>query len=218
MRELVFRTDQKARRIAKIKSKSYRRIHKREREREALRRQAEEGDDAEEDTGKRLKAEMARAKERMTLRHKNTGDWAKKMLSRGQHDLDTRQAVSEQIRRGDDLRRKMLGTEGEESQESDSGEELEDFLKDPAKWDEEAETAPEVLKGVMGMKFMRDAENRQKRANAESIREVHELIGAGSDDDEISETNGTAILSENPGRKTFTPGDQVSSESLTCLI
>jgi U3 small nucleolar RNA-associated protein 14 len=112
----------------------------------------------------------------------------------------------------------MLGTEGEESQESDSGEELEDFLKDPAKWDEEAETAPEVLKGVMGMKFMRDAENRQKRANAESIREVHELIGAGSDDDEISETNGTAILSENPGRKTFTPGDQVSSESLTCLI
>ena len=33
----------------------------------------------------------------MTLRHKNAGEWAKKVLSRGQHDLETRQAISEQF-------------------------------------------------------------------------------------------------------------------------
>src|SRR5277367_4186582 len=110
MRELMFRQDQRAKRIAKIKSKTYRRIHKKEREREMARRAAEEEEDGEEDAQeRRLKVESARAKERMTLRHKNTGDWARKMLSRGQHDLETRQAISEQIRRGDDLQRKVLG-------------------------------------------------------------------------------------------------------------
>jgi len=206
MRELMFRQDQKAKRIAKIKSKAYRRVHKRERERRRL----IEGEDEDDERERILKAEAARAKERMTLRHKNTGEWAKKVLARGQHDLETRQAISEQIRRGDDLQRKILGNDEESEDEDDSGEELEDLLRDPNKWgeDEVQHEAAEVRKGVMGMKFMRDAEDRQRRENVQQIAEMRAMMEAGSDGEQSSEDPALTEQNVNLGRKMFTPGDQ----------
>ena len=218
MRELMFRQDQKAKRIAKIKSKTYRRVHKREREREMERRMAEEGSDGEETQDRRLKLEAARAKERMTLKHKNTGDWAKKMLSRGQHDLETRQAISEQIRRGDDLRRKILGDDEEEDgQESDdSAEDLEELMRDPNKWgDDEVEETTAVKKGVLGMKFMTDAQERQKQANNRELAEIRATMEAGSDEDDDVVEVAHSSYDVNPGRKTFTPGDQTEASKNT---
>ena len=205
MRELMFRQEQKAKRIAKIKSKSYRKVLKRERERRLL----INGEDEEDEHERVLKAEAARAKERMTLRHKNTGEWAKKVLARGQHDFETRQAVSEQIRRGDDLRKKILGDD-ESEDENDSAEELEELVRDPNKWGEEevVEEQPEIRKGVMGMKFMRDAEERQRRENAQQVAEMRAILEAGSDEDEVSETTRPILQNVNFGRKTFTPGDE----------
>jgi len=211
MRELMFRQDQKAKRISKIKSKTYRRIHKREREREMARRVAEEDSDGEEAMERRMKVETARAKERMTLRHKNTGHWATKMLNRGQHDLETRQAISEQIRRGDELQRKVLGNEGSEEEvvESDTEEDLEELIKDSSKWGEDRVTMDqkEIRKGVMGMKFMRDAEERQKQINAKHLAEIKASLNEGSDAEDLETLE---AISAN-GRKTFVPGDQVSS-------
>ena len=206
MRELMFRQDQKAKRIAKIKSKAYHKVLKRERERRRL----IDGDEEEDEREKVLKAEAARAKERMTLRHKNTGEWAKKVLARGQHDLETRQAISDQIRRGDDLQRRIMGNDQESEDESDSAEELEELIRDPNKWGEEnvVETASEVRKGVMGMKFMRDAEERQKRENAQQIADMRAMLDGGSDQDEIDEDT-TSTQQIHLGRKIFTPGDRV---------
>jgi len=218
MRELMFRQDQKAKRIAKIKSKTYRRVHKRQREREMERRMAEEGSDGEETQDRRLKLEAARAKERMTLKHKNTGDWAKKMLSRGQHDLETRQAISEQIRRGDDLRRKILGDDDQEDgQESDdSAEDLEELMRDPNKWgDDEVEETTAVKKGVLGMKFMTDAQERQKQANTRELAEIRATMDAGSDEDDDVVEVAHVSYDVNPGRKTFTPGDQTEASKNT---
>ena len=214
MRELMFRQEQKAKRIAKIKSKQYRRIHKREREREMERRVAEEEND--DGMERQIKREAARAKERMTLRHRNTGDWAKKMLSRGQHDLETRQAISEQIRRGDDLQRKILGVDRDDESEddSDSAAGLEDLIKDPDKWGEEDATQDftEIRKGVMGMKFMQDAEERQMRLNSQQIEEMKmkASLTVESDSDEVPSAANPASPTTNPGRKSFTPGDKVS--------
>ena len=211
MRELMFRQDQKAKRIAKIKSKAYRRIHKRERERAMEKLMDEEGEDGDEATSQRMKMESARARERMTLRHKNTGDWAKRMLSRGQHDLETRQAISEQIRRGDDLQRKIMGQD-ESGSESESGEELEDLVRDPNKWGEDdlVEETSDVRKGIMGMKFMRDAEEARKRQNADQIIEIQTALDADSDEDEVILAKVSTAQVTNHGRKTFTPGNQVS--------
>lgn len=213
----MFRQDQKAKRIAKIKSKTYRRIHKREREREMERRMADEGFEGQDKRDEKLKMEAARAKERMTLRHKNTGDWARKMLSRGQHDLETRQAISEQVRRGDDLKKKIMGEEDEndDGDSSDSAEELENLSGNRNQWgDEEVDVSAE-RKGVMGMKFMRDAEERQKQANALELAEIQKATATGSDGDDDA-VDAASSLTENPGRKTFTPGDQVEqSEKAT---
>ena len=211
MRELMFRQDQKAKRIAKIKSKTYRRIHKRERERHMERQMAEEGFEGQDMQDEKLKMEAARAKERMTLRHKNTGDWARKMLSRGQHDLETRQAISEQVRRGDDLRRKIMGEDDESDDEeaADSAEELENLNGN--QWeDDEADVSKAQRKGVMGMKFMTDAEERQKQANALELAEIQKAMAIGSDEEDDVLDATSSFLTENPGRKTFTPGDQVA--------
>ena len=208
MRELMFRQHQKSKRIAKIKSKTYRKIHKREREKEAERRAEEEGEE-EALEEMQMKREAARAKERMTLRHKNTGEWAKKMLSRGQHDLETRQAISEQIRRGDDLQRKILGEEDEEEGESDSAESLDDIVRNPEKWGEgvvEVEP-PEMRKGILGMKFMRDAEERQKQLNAEMLAQIRTEINREEGDGPNLEAPSSGTV--NSGRKTFVPGDDV---------
>ncbi|MEM7072906.1 MAG: hypothetical protein AAF418_04990, partial [Pseudomonadota bacterium] len=54
------------------------------------------------------KDEYDRMKERMTLAHKNTSKWAKRILKRGKNvDADTRKALSAQLKRGDDLLHKM---------------------------------------------------------------------------------------------------------------
>ena len=71
------------------------------------------------------KEEVARIQERMTLAHKNTSKWAKRILKRGKNvDVDTRRALSAQIKRGDDLRRKIMGSEDEDSDENSDDENL----------------------------------------------------------------------------------------------
>ena len=67
----------------------------------------------------REKEEVARIQERMTLAHKNTSKWAKRILKRGKNvDVDTRRALSAQIQRGDDLRRKIIGSEEEDNDQN----------------------------------------------------------------------------------------------------
>ena len=54
-------------------------------------------------------AELARAKERLTLKHRNSSRWARRALKRGMDVMDegTKAAVAEQLRLGEELRRKV---------------------------------------------------------------------------------------------------------------
>ena len=54
-------------------------------------------------------AELARAKERLTLKHRNSSKWARRALKRGMDVMDegTKAAVAEQLRLGEELRRKV---------------------------------------------------------------------------------------------------------------
>ena len=54
-------------------------------------------------------AELARAKERLTLKHRNSSKWARRALKRGMNVMDegTKAAVAEQLRLGEELRRKV---------------------------------------------------------------------------------------------------------------
>ena len=93
MRDLMFRAEAKAKRVSKIKSKTYRRIRKKAKAKLASQLGMDEDDEDVDDEEGQLKREVERARERATLRHKNTGKWAKAMKARGELDVDQRREV-----------------------------------------------------------------------------------------------------------------------------
>ncbi|KAF9575443.1 hypothetical protein EC968_003048 [Mortierella alpina] len=207
MRELMFRDEIRAKRVSKIKSKLYRKIKKKERERNGLTAQEMAELDPQQAHEERLLAEQKRAQERMTLKHKNSGKWAKDQLRHGNFDPESRQAITEQIERGERLRRKIQDVDSDEEQ-SGGDSEYSDFDDDDVQgvkeraFDElahveaqlaEAEDAAmeaKVGKGVFAMKFMQDAAKRSKieaQAAAEDFRkemmEEDEMRAESSEDE-----------------------------------
>lgn len=207
MRELMFREEQKAKRIKKIKSKTYRKIHKkqRERERELVEGEEEDSDEAAADH------DAARAEERMSLRHKNTGKWAKSMVQQGfTKDKATRTEMEEMLRRGEQLRTKIMGRESEEQENND-----EEFLNEQdASDNEETKRIKEKAgKGVLAMKFMKDAEAAERKQN---MLQKQELMAARDgrsilfDEDESKGAN--EVINE--GRRKYAPGSKTAREEM----
>lgn len=88
----------KAKRQGKIKSKKYHRVLKKEKLKQQLKEFEELQRKDPEEALKKLEAiEKARALERHTLRHKNTGKWAKNQLIRAKYDKEARQQIAEQL-------------------------------------------------------------------------------------------------------------------------
>lgn len=200
MRELMFRAEAKAKRIAKIKSKTYRRIRKKEKQKlaEAL---GEGSDDDELDEDGRMKKEVQRARERATLRHKNTGKWAKAMKSRGELDEDQRRDINEMLERGEKLRRRIRGEgSGDESAEGDDGDEDSDGDGDEGSVSRVKASAFEELtalqhegadilpssegkkgKSIFDMKFMKDAMTRDQQRADQLADDFMRELGHDSD-------------------------------------
>ncbi|KAF8640434.1 hypothetical protein AX17_000099 [Amanita inopinata Kibby_2008] len=211
MRELMFRAELKARRINKIKSKAYRRLKRREKDR-LTEKMKEMGEDDEEGEEERLKIEMERARERATLKHKHTGKWAKQMRARGDAlGEDERHEMEEMLSRGEKLRRKIKGLHSDESDgggeddSDDSGEMDEeqalerikqsafDELKKADQLDEQLENSVDGgKKSVFNMKFMKEAMAREKAAANKLADDFVKEMGGSNDaeeDDANSEQN-----------------------------
>lgn len=184
VRSLMFHYEQRMRRIKKIKSRKYRRILKKEKEKVAEQERELLGSDAEEEA---IKAERKRVEERMTLRHKNTSKWVRRQLSRGEtkRNWNSRAAVEEQLQLHEQLKRRQEGL-ADESDESDSegsigdgatderlDEELEQLRKETAE-EEAAESKKGPKKGLMSMRFMQAAEERQRKQALELLEEMDE--------------------------------------------
>ena len=228
MRDLMFRAEAKAKRIAKIKSKTYRRIKKKERARLAEKLGELEADDPDDEEA-RLKREIDRARERATLRHKNTGKWAKAMKARGELDEDQRRDINEMLDRGEKLRRKIQGQgssdeKSDDDDESVEGEGEEGISKIRAKAFDELATLdadePEVQEGKKGksifeMKFMKDAMAREQRRANELVDDfVREMGGGDPDDEEVVQQDADQpqdlTVQRVGGRVTYRPGALVS--------
>ncbi|KZT43829.1 Utp14-domain-containing protein [Sistotremastrum suecicum HHB10207 ss-3] len=191
MREIMFRADIKSKRISKIKSKTYRKIQRKGREKEITKlREAGLLDDNDDPEAEQLEREVARAKERATLRHKNTGKWAKAMNRRAGADVDQRREITEQLERGELLLEKIQG--GADESSSDSEAELGDFVSQAigdvdgyAAQQGDAEDSSHKAKSVFNMKFMREAREREERAaqqRADDFRaEMEMFTGDGAE-------------------------------------
>ncbi|KAJ2335013.1 hypothetical protein GGI00_001580, partial [Coemansia sp. RSA 2681] len=209
MRELMFRSERKAKRMAKIKSKAYRRILKKDKDRaqeKAMERLKE--DDPEMHAMLVEKMARSRAEERMSLRHKNTSKWAREMSKRSHGDEDTQQALRDQLEQHDSLKRKVydIGSEEElsdyEAGKGSGAEDAEDSDSDAdmsfaavkqramqriaAEMDDDApndDGAPH--KTLFAMKFMQNAMQRKQEAAQRDAQMLHdEFEGLEADVDE----------------------------------
>ncbi|ORX98593.1 small-subunit processome [Basidiobolus meristosporus CBS 931.73] len=220
MRELMFREERKAKRVSKIKSKAFRKLKKKEKEKEMqLLRDA----DPELDGDERHKAEIARAQERMTLKHKNTGKWAKQMLKHGNDD-ESRQAIIDQLQKGEALRRKIHDMASDEdsdasfasgaSDEDDNPNEVKKRAFDEIEKLEVNEDDQKPKKGIFAMKFMQQAMDRQREENKAMIESFKEDLEYMSEDESSGkkpkEKEISTMVGGNPGRLVFSGGAKSS--------
>ena len=222
-RELLFREEIRAKRIKKIKSKSYRRVHRKERERTAQQEKdalAAAGVDNSESEQERQ--DRRRAEERMGARHRES-KWAKgvKETGRALWDENARDGVTEMARRGEDLRKRIEGKEvaGEDgisvSSETDSDEgDGQSYVENgderkAQRLHRRLQKLGEIANGqdshaegpgssLASLKFMRNAEaHRMSINNAEVENMRRDLAGEESPSEED--------LADGPGRRTYGP-------------
>jgi len=181
-------------------------------------------DDAEDlDDEELRKMEMDRIEERLTLRHKNTSRWARRALKRGMSVMDegTKQAINEQLRLAQELKRKAEGrgsgsdSDGsDEETESDGGGAADRHagLSSKAKraaleileggGDEMEEAVMNAKKGLFSMPFMRKAMERRQNEAREQARAA--LAGDAADGEPAAESLGGGRA----GRMNFSGGSE----------
>ena len=208
-RDLMFREEIRAKRIKKIKSKAYRRIHRKERDRANLRQQAELATDGLIDPDEeREKTDRRRAEERMGARHRES-KWAKAVKSAGRAawDEDVRGGVADLARRDEELRRRV---EGKPERASDSDSDSESDGYDSVVDDQELEdrlaavdrTGADVSTSKLeSMAFMKRAEAARKAANDTEIQEMRSQLRGDVPEDHFDNSEIEDKVSS--GRQTF---------------
>lgn len=220
-RELLFREEVRSKRIKKIKSKSYRRVHRKERERNDLREHealAAAGVDLEEEN--REHNDRIRAEARMGSKHRES-KYAKslKQTGRAAWDEDARTEMAELARREEELHRRMEGrriadeNDDEFSESSSSGDDSDsvdgfasdfeerklkkklDRLASNGETDADSAAKSGPYANLLSMKFMQQADAARKEANDSEIKKLNREL-AGEDPESETEIN-------EPGRQKF---------------
>ncbi|KAI5755454.1 hypothetical protein M8J77_016967 [Diaphorina citri] len=106
----------------KIKSKKYHRLMKREKVKEKLKEfEKLQQTDPEAALQQLELLDKTRAEERITLRHKSTGQWAKNLQVRAKYDKESRIALAEQLAQSRALSQKVKRDDSSEEEGDDSG-------------------------------------------------------------------------------------------------
>ncbi|XP_012539674.2 U3 small nucleolar RNA-associated protein 14 homolog C [Monomorium pharaonis] len=116
----------KAHRQHKIKSKKFHRIERKNKIKQHLKDFEKLKDtNPEEALAKLEQLDKTRAEERMSLRHKNTGQWARNKQIKAKYDKETRQILSEQLAISKELTQKVkrIDSSDEEDEDDENDEE-----------------------------------------------------------------------------------------------
>ena len=216
-RELLFREEIRAKRLKKIKSKSFRRIHRKERERLAETTNAAlvAGGLVDEQEGQELN-DRRRAEERMRARHQNS-KWARAVKAGGRQKWDehVRMGIAETARREESLKKRVEGksirserggidsesssdpgdSEDEDENEHEVGSrgrtKLIEDLGEVAQQHSVHENAFSGSSRLSSMKFMQRANAARKAENDAAVEKLRrELNGEQSSSDEGPSTIG----------------------------
>ncbi|MCJ1313076.1 hypothetical protein MMC25_006753 [Agyrium rufum] len=227
-RALLFREEIRAKRIKKIKSKSYRRVHRRERERNAQKeKDALEAAGVEPDEEEQERIDRQRAVERMGQRHRESR-WAKSVKGSGRAawNEDARMGFTDMARRGDELRRRIEGKDvrndeddeslgDDESEEGDDNEEGDDVDDDEETRDaklrntiQRLESGNPFVGGSSGtgerlasMKFMQKAEENRRKQNYADVKLMKKDLLDGERTSDSEDEDGV----EGAGRRSYGP-------------
>ncbi|KAK4105175.1 Utp14-domain-containing protein [Parathielavia hyrcaniae] len=210
-RDLHSREQARQKRIKKIKSKAYRRIHRKEllREEQAEHEAALAAGELDSDDEREL-VDRRRAEERMGTRHRES-KWAKlgKKAGRAVWDENFRAGLTEIARRKEDLRRRVEGRAGGSDNDDDDGSDVSDASEggDPrrrllAELERAAayDDADEPRSKLMQMKFMQRGEEQRKKENDDAIAELRRQLD--SDDEGASDADEMEI-----GRRQYGMGN-----------
>jgi U3 small nucleolar RNA-associated protein 14 len=204
-RELQSREEARAKRIKKIKSKAFRRVHRRQGERDEMKEREIMAASGEIDSEEEREAlDRQRAMERMGDRHRQS-KWAKQANKDGRAawDEDVRTGVTEMARRDQELRRRIEGksVQDHESDDSDdsAGSDIDERVKILRKLKELDQVEDSEPKSkLMTMEFMKKAEARRKLANDELIADMRRELASDGDDQSESDYG-----PEDIGRRAF---------------
>ncbi|KAI8631084.1 Utp14 protein-domain-containing protein [Xylariaceae sp. FL1651] len=196
-RELQSREEARAKRIKKIKSKAYHRVHRKQRERDEIKEREIMAASGEIDSEEEREAlDRQRAMERMGARHRDS-KWAKQANKDGRAawDEDVRMGVTEMARRDDELRRRIEGRPSKEGSDEDfddsddsADSEVDErvkLLRQLKKIDSAEDSEPKSK--LMNMEFMRKAEARRKQANDELVADIRRELASDAEDQSESD-------------------------------
>ncbi|TVY85068.1 Uncharacterized protein LSUE1_G000705 [Lachnellula suecica] len=222
-RDLMFREEAKAKRIKKIKSKSYRKVHRKQREKEERLNQQALAEGGYEPSEDELEAQdRKRATERMGAKHRGS-KWAKatKQIGRAAWDEDARDGITEMARRDEELRKRVEGRAVRKEFEDNSDESFDDSLDEVSDDDEDdeqnrllrqlqkvsgSELVDESAPGarLSNMKFMRKAEEARKKQNDAMVEDIRR--------DLAGEESGSEEEQGDIGRRIFGPNSTTNAE------
>lgn len=216
-RELMFRAESRAKRVSKIKSKTFRKLARKREARETgkageVSLEDLERLDPEAAAEERERLERDRVRERATLRHgARTGRWAQNVGGDAAEVDDRRRAKEEMLDMKERLQRKIHAAgSGSESEESDSEDDSDDeeAIKtrafDQLSALDSAPVADGPKKGIAHMAFMKKAAEREMKKVREAEAELRNEIDAyGENGDEESDDDDVHVMKVGEGRMVF---------------
>lgn len=178
-RALLFFQERKSKHQSKIKSKKYRKIKGKERAKEEAIKESQLSLQE-----RREKAELARAKERLTLKTRKANKWAQEMIHRRGLESGSRQEIVEQLRDKERLRQEIFGKAADyNSDEEYEDDELLLRNKDDEHFEgvsgEEDEVEEDVLSehGIEEGSDFTDSEEDEEQSNVVGRRKFGEISG-----------------------------------------
>ncbi|XP_077395802.1 U3 small nucleolar RNA-associated protein 14 homolog A [Festucalex cinctus] len=195
----------KARRERRIKSKKYHRVLNKAKRKEFLKRFDEM---VKNDPAAALeeinKMELARMQERMSLKHQNSGKWARSKAIMAKYDESARKAMQQQLEVNKDLTQKLAVALDDEDEEDEIPENLPDFVNE----------APLVSGSNPWMKGQLSEDPAEKGKDAHDLVDLTTETTVNAEEEEesdIEETEEESQLREFDNRRKM----RQASDSLT---
>lgn len=153
----------KARRQNKIKSKKFHRVQRKQRIKVQLKEFEElQKTNPEAALEKLEQLDKTRAEERMSLRHKSTGQWAKSKQVRAKYDKETRQELAQQLKISRELSQKIRKPNDSEEEGENGNAAIQSLATDKENpWVGNIKTGAEIDEFVTGYRKYWDEQNKK---------------------------------------------------------